>query len=168
MHHLVLGYPVEIQNEGLRNARITRNIFHRRILYHFSCYSLISWITGVTFWTLKKIEIDKKSLLLRWSIWSNHNFCHLQQSCNFWRQNFSLCMVKFSVPSWLYEPTLTNEESKTQLAITSIIPNKGVRIIVFLKKKVCTLYNKANLLEFYFKVYMTPKFMFLFLLVTYV
>lgn len=76
--------------------------------------------------------------------------------------------MKFSVPSWLYEPTLTKEESKTQLAITSFIPNMGVRIILFLKKKVCTLYNKANLLEFYFKVYMTPNFIFYFLLVTYV
>ena len=76
-------------------------------------------------------------------------------------------MMKFSVPSGLYVPTLTNEESKTQLAITSFIPNMGVRIILFLKKKVCTFYNKANL-EFYFKVYMTPNFIFYFSLVTYV
>mgnify|MGYP007094269381 CR=1 FL=1 len=37
-----------------------RYIFYGRILYQFSCYSLLSWITGVTFWTLEKIEIVKK------------------------------------------------------------------------------------------------------------
>ena len=83
VNHLVLGCPVVIKNEGFRNtriwrnifhkrilymkdqnkgfrdARITRNFLHKRILYHFSRYSFLSSITGVTFWTLEKKKLVK-------------------------------------------------------------------------------------------------------------